>query len=69
MAWDTERPDDDLRALLAEIERTLAASEAVRAHAERQIRRKPFYPDRREPKHWQHISDPETDSFTGDGTS
>ena len=52
-----ERPSpDQVKALTRQLETAISASEQVRGHVERQLRRKPFYPDRRHPRHWDDES-------------
>jgi hypothetical protein len=51
--------DEDLRSLIADVDRTLEETELVRDRAEAQLRRKPIYPERRHPKHWQRLPDGE----------
>jgi hypothetical protein len=45
--------------LIADVDRTLEETELVRDRAEAQLRRKPIYPERRHPKHWQRLPDGE----------
>ena len=58
MPWHQDPSNEDLRALLAEMERELANSEEMRGFADRQLREKPIYPDR---PHWQHDSNSDHD--------
>jgi hypothetical protein len=48
---DDWRPED-IRAILDQLSQTIRDAESVRSHVERSLRRPPFWPDRRTPKHW-----------------
>jgi hypothetical protein len=48
-----ESPEEAaLRRAIAELEKTVSASESVRTHIERRMRAAPFWPDRRTAQHW-----------------
>ena len=57
---DKGRPlSDDLRATLEEFEQTIREADLVRGHVERQLNRKPFFPERRNPKRWEKAGEGE----------
>jgi hypothetical protein len=43
---------DALRATMRELDEAVREAEAIRGALERQRARRPFWPDRRSPKHW-----------------
>jgi hypothetical protein len=54
----SERPTSErIHALIEELDRTVRDAEVVRFHVERQLRSRPFYPERRDPRHWDYVTD------------
>jgi hypothetical protein len=49
--WPTS---EQVNALIEQLDRTVRDAEVVRMHVERQLRSRSFYPDRRNPRRWEH---------------
>ena len=43
--------------LLERVDTLVRDAESVRAHVDRMMRRRPFWPERRQPKHWSEERD------------
>jgi hypothetical protein len=57
MGSESQGPSERLKALIRQLDEAVRDAEQVRSHVERQMRRKPIWPDRREPRHWERLSE------------
>jgi hypothetical protein len=55
---------DEMKRVLEEFDRQMKESERVRGQIESQMRRKPGLEERRIPKRWQRMPDPDPDNST-----
>ena len=62
MAAQSHGASERLRALIEQLDEAVRDAEQVRGHVERQMRAKRIWPDRREPRHWQRLNDPDQDT-------
>jgi hypothetical protein len=56
---DRDAPETTaIRNLVERVDTMVRDAESVRAHVDRMMCRRPFWPERRQPKHWQQDSVP-----------
>ena len=57
-----ERPSSErVRSLIAQLDAAVKNAERVRREVEAQMRRRPVYPERRHPRHWERLPDNDTE--------
>jgi hypothetical protein len=64
---ERERPESAvIREMVERVDGIVRDAESVRAHVDRAMRRRPFWPDRRQPRHWSDTDRPDEPSNGSD---